>query len=85
MKPEEKAKELYNTLYKSLRGDLDFDAAEFYDIKRDAKQCALKCVAEILKTTPTEPNKGIKGEDVGDHMDQAEEFWEQVKEEIAKL
>jgi len=59
MTPKEKANEIYNNFYKG---------ADLYMF--EAKNCALICVNEILKTTLVSPNKS---------------FWNDVKSEIEKL
>lgn len=63
--PKEKAKELINRYLKILAGG-------FYDVREEAKQCALICVDEILS--------GSRLFYIEDY-----DYWREVKKEIELL
>ena len=74
MKSKEKAKELVDRFY-----DLQYDIVERVpdNIHQIAKQCALICVDEIMKTDWYIPN-------LSDAIDW-KIYWQEVKQEIEKL
>ena len=75
MTSKEKAEELVKLFYyPSLKWAL-----------KHAKECATKCVDEILKSNPTNPLKGGYIKLYSDMVDEAIEYWQQVKTEIETL
>jgi hypothetical protein len=77
MTPKEKAKELVDKFYQrfplkmnviTTRGDLSWE----YDSWKEAKQCALIAVNEILNQFTWTPSNGSS-------------YWQEVKQEIEKL
>jgi DNA-binding Lrp family transcriptional regulator len=77
MTPQEKAKDLFNKFYLVNSESLELETGE-YDLVlsldvRDAKQCALIAVDEILSI-----NSVDKDEDLSN-------YWESVKQEIENL
>ena len=86
MEAKEKAKELVDKHYKLI----DWDTTAKYEVKiAVAKQCALICVDEILKSDPLTPSKYntkvSKGEAYKQSETEAYHFWQEVKNEINKL
>ena len=88
MTPKEKAKELVDRYMRYVycymgSGMLTNDYDEIVALS-NAKQCALICVDEILKSNPIHV-----GDDfyfgVWEQRDKANEYWQQVKTEIEKL
>ena len=87
MTPKEKAVELYNK-YEQLGKDFTkgVSMAEF------AKQCALIAVDEIIKSEPRCPSD-VDWDDVGGthqyyyeaQREDADKYWQEVKQEIEKL
>ena len=87
MTPQEKAVELYNK-YEQLGKDFTkgVSMAEF------AKQCALIAVDEIIKSEPRCPSD-VDWDDVGGthqyyyeaQREDADKYWQEVKQEIEKL
>lgn len=73
MTPREKAKCLF---------DYYFPLCGHINQWEKAKQCALMCVEEILKASPSIPSMGI---DVWEDLRKAEKYWKEVKAEIEKL
>ena len=77
MIPKERAEDLVNT-YRMILMDEDTDCGNEILCTLIAKQCALICVDEIIKTCPQKEkeifaiSKGLK-------------FWKEVKKEIEKL
>ncbi len=55
------------------------------DVTADAKKCALICVEEIIQNNPTNPLKGGYIELYSDMIDEAIEYWQQVKTQIESL
>jgi len=49
------------------------------------KQCALIAVDEIIKASPTNPLKGGYIELYSDMVDEAIDYWQEVKQEIEEL
>lgn len=91
MTPKQKAKELVANFFKITPQPYSVSEAkglEFHDWDKDwtsnlAKQCALICVNQILKTSPikfklTPPNQPIQP--ISD-----KEYWQEVKQEIEKI
>jgi len=79
MTPKEKAKELYDKYEKII---LDANA-DSWGI--ESKQCALICVDEILKlNTWVDENYQRDNPKLID-IEDTEEFWQQVKQEIESL
>jgi hypothetical protein len=88
MKPKEKAKELLVNFY-----DIDVENPLEYGIEwKMAKQCALIAVDEILRSEPRSPSD-IDWDDVGGthqyyyeaQREEADNYWQEVKQEIEKL
>jgi len=87
MRPEEKAIELIEKYY--LLFSIELENTIDY---REAIQCALKAVDEIIKSDPRLPND-VNWNDVGRdynyyHLAQREEaleFWKQVKQELKRI
>ena len=75
--PEEKAKELVD----KFRNEFKWVEKDFpVDLYRDAKQCALICVDEIIESWAKyngEIDKSFYPEEI--------KYWQQVKESINKL
>lgn len=89
MTPEEKAKDLVENFYDAT-DDFPVQCGQYcqggyIDKKGLAKQCALMTVDEILASRPFYPHPEGYYELMSDRMDEAEKFWEEVKEEILKL
>jgi len=81
MTAKEKAEELVERF---LKGTYLIHSVNIKTIDQVAKKCALICVEEIIKSTPTSPcNNDIVYKKI--RRVQAKEFWEQVKQEIEKL
>lgn len=85
MTTEQKAKEIYDRmLYQIvLTGDVNPEQT-----KKRAKQCALICVKQILKSRPTYPYAheiGIEVRGLRSNIDFPEKYWQEVKQEIEKL
>ena len=88
MKPEEKAKELVDKFLKKTpvkdftKLTVEESGNELLRDLHVAKQCALICVEEILKSNPTEsysdPFIGIST-----HCEKS--YWKKVKQQIQKL
>jgi hypothetical protein len=78
MTPKEKAKELYFKMH-----------SQEQIVSKEAKQCALIAVDEIIKSNPLEPNDTsdwLQPEDwFSEANKSAEKYWEEVKQEIEKL
>ena len=90
MTPKEKAEELVGKCYDTFIND----KGEHYTgtAWRLSKQCALIAVEEILQSEPRTPSN-VDWDDVGGthqyyyeaQREEAEKFWQQVKQEIEKL
>jgi hypothetical protein len=81
--PKEKALEL---IIKFQSGYIENGFSyQFQNDENDAKHCALICVDEIIKSNPTNPLTGGYIELYSDMIDEAIEFWQEVKSEIEKL
>ena len=89
MTPKEKAEELVDKFYQrfplemdviTTRGDLSWE----YDNWKEAKQCALIAVDEILKVTAPYPDRF---EDYYQALEpkMTSEYWLELKKEIEKL
>jgi hypothetical protein len=100
MNAKEKAEELY-LKYRNYTNDCSSVNKPHEPIKyiielgmKDgrAKQCALIAVDEILKASPLNPNE-VDWDDCGgthqywyeEQREQAEKYWQEVKQEIKKL
>jgi len=90
MTPKEKAKELMHYYLKELlSAKYSINGFVINDL---AKQCALIAVEEILNSNPRYPNN-VDLDDVGGshahyyeaQFDDAEKYWEEVKQEIENL
>ena len=68
MSPAEKAKELVDKMTENF--PFDYDIA-----RRQAKQCAIICVDQIIMVTPA-----MRGDNI-----RIENYWQSVKQEIEKL
>jgi hypothetical protein len=68
MIPKEKAKELYFKMH-----------SQEQIVSKEAKQCALIAVDEIINASPIEPMTFLNG------MRSTIPYWEEVKKEIEKL
>ena len=79
--PKEEAKRLVEKFLKSQIQGLNKEGISVYEVveEKTAKQCALICVEEILKTTEAYYFKD--GEKVTHHPPK----WQQVKKEIESL
>jgi hypothetical protein len=80
MTPQEKAKELFDKFYLVNSESVELETGE-YDLvlsldARDAKQCALIAVDEIMKAV------GWEEMELGVDRDN---YWQEVKKEIEKL
>ena len=85
MTPKEKAEELYNSFLQILP-----DAVEI--CRATIKECALIAVDEILKSEPRYPSNVDWDDAGGTHQyyyeaqrEDAEKYWQEVKQEIEKL
>ena len=86
MKPKEKAEKLIKRYYR----DSDLLVEDLSWIQ--AKECALIAVDEILNSNPRYPNN-VDWDDVGcthayyyeAQFEEAEKYWEEVKQEINNL
>lgn len=95
--PKEKAKELYNKFfiitpqpYKEDTVEWEGKVLTFNEWDKDwtkkyAKQCALIAVDEIINSSPTNPLKGGYIELYSDMVDEAIEYYKEVKKEIELL
>ena len=87
MTPKEKAKELVKKFTLFSEGAIyDEETGEISLTPTDqAKQCALICVDEIMKSNPTvvEINKDFEPPSV--YYVSNEKYWQKVKQEIEKL
>lgn len=75
MSPQEQAKKIYSDMEDSING---LEGDEWYE---SAKQCAITCVEQIIKSRPLQPMNWDKN---NVPMPQIE-WWKQVKEELLKL
>ena len=80
MKAEEKAKEIVEMYLKVL-------AVGMYDVREEAKQCALICVDEIIKEALQMDEKWHDNEDapLTSVFNYSYEYWLEVRKEIEKL
>jgi hypothetical protein len=80
MKAEEKAKEIVEMYLKVLAGGM-------YDVREEAKQCALICVDEIIKEALQMDEKWHDNEDapLTSVFNYSYEYWLEVRKEIEKL
>ena len=80
MKAEEKAKEIVEMYLKVL-------AEGMYDVREEAKQCALICVDEIIKEALQMDEKWHDNEDapLTSVFNYSYEYWLEVRKEIEKL
>lgn len=81
MTPKEKAKDLYVKY-----------AVMWHSSTKDVKKCMLIAVEEIINSNPRYPNNVDWDDAGGTHayyyeaqFEEAEKYWEEVKEEIEKL
>jgi len=78
MTPKEKAKELYFKMH-----------SQEQIVSKEAKQCALIAVDEILKSSPLDPNNAEEWLQPEDWFSEAnisaEKYWQEVKKEIENL
>ena len=81
MTPKEKAEELVKKYGKTLKKDLKGGGYKYNVLH--AKQCALICVDEILKSVDTEYD--IFKENGANFKSGFLYYWQQVKTEIEKL
>ena len=77
MTPKEKAKELVSKMKEQFF--MEHDNVKILK----AKQCALICVDEIIKSSPTEPTDDRYNAD--DSIFFAKEYWQEAKQELEKL
>lgn len=84
--PKEKAKELFKDTY-TIIFDIDNGASVKHDQPRydAAKRAAVKTVDEIINSSPTNPLKGGYIELYSDMVDEAIEYYKEVKKEIELL
>ena len=78
MTPQEKAKELVN---KFIMNVLDRDGTSAMNLF-ETKQCVLLTIDEILKANPIIPLQFMLE---SESLDAANEYWQEVKEEIENL
>jgi hypothetical protein len=76
MDPKEKALELVQKYFKSNHQPYGF---------KDAKQCALIAVDEILEALKIDLDKDLSTIDVANFVSNKIIYWEEVKQEIEKL
>jgi hypothetical protein len=76
MTPKEKANLLVTNFIKHSRAEKDIKPIQ------SAKQCALIAVDEILKANPIIPLQFMLE---SESLDAANEYWQEVKQEIIKL
>ena len=97
MNPKEKAEELLRIIYNQMGMPLDCEWKDdcynkFKDRNGLAKACALIVVDEILRSEPRSPSN-VDWDDVGGthqyyyeaQREEADKYWQEVKEEIKKL
>jgi hypothetical protein len=90
MTPKEKAKELVK-LHKQILLRGQFQISGFY-IDQIAEECALIAVDEIINSEPRKPSD-VDWDEVGAthqyyyeaQIEEAQKFWQEVKQEIEKL
>ena len=91
MKEQEKAKEFVEKYLNYVSGwtttnkpnEIPSAQYEVYEMKLGrAKQCALIAVDEIIKSAPTKPGSYIT---IYQDEREANDYWEQVKQEIENL
>jgi hypothetical protein len=84
--PKEKAKELFKDMY-TIIFDIDNGASVMHDQARydAAKRAAVKTVDEIINSSPTNPLKGGYIGLYSDMVDEAIEYYKEVKQELEKL
>lgn len=77
MTPKEKAEELFNRFYiKAREGNVN------YNVKEDAKQCALIAVEEIINIPSIQV---AYAQGFSKKNKSTEAYWREVKQEIEKL
>jgi len=79
MTPKQKAKELYDKFFNKID---HFDA--HWDIEKQAKQCALICVDEIIEEYDLKITVICYDYD-RETWEEELEFWQEVKQEITNL
>lgn len=72
MTPKEKAKEIINKFLKTGM------------MIRQAKECALICVYEVISSSPSLPILADNGS-FGSDIEESTKWWKEVKEEILKI
>lgn len=85
MTAKDKAKELANKFYSINNKKGHKDATNPYISRDFAKECAIIAVSAIIESNPTSPLKGSYIEIFSDMVDEAIEFWTEVKQELEKL
>ena len=89
--PKEKARELADKLYQTTPNEAWYNppigsiTSKEYKAWEQAKQCALIAVDEIINSSPTNPLKGGYIELYSDMVDEAIEYYKEVKKEIELL
>lgn len=85
--PELKAKELVDKFMVHSKVGIDCNSyKEAATAKTEhAKQCALLCVDEIIKSDPSDPHDGQYYELNSDRIEQVIEYWNKVREAIINL
>ena len=83
MTPKEKAEELFNKFPEHTK--IFHEERGWEDYPEASKQCAIICVDEIIKNNPTNPLKSSYHLIYSDMVDEAIEFWQEVKKEIEAL
>lgn len=80
-----KAKELVEKYYSIVDSHyISIDRFRKEKMKK-ARQCATICVDEIIASRPTHTLTGVYFETLSDRIDEAMQYWESVRDEIAKL
>jgi hypothetical protein len=86
MTPKGKAIELVNKFNQyTVVCVTHYSNGKMEDNKKDAKQCALITVNEIIKSEPTQPLISGYFELYSDMLDESIKYWQEVKQEIEKL
>ena len=80
MTPKEKSEELIRKYY-TFGINKEGQTLSWYE----SKQCAIIAVDEIINSSPTTPLKGGYIELYSDMVDEAIDYWQQVKTEIGNL
>jgi len=96
MIPTEKAKELIDEFYQTTPNEAwinePLGVSEEYKAWKQAAQCALIAVKEILRSEPRSPSN-VDWDDVGGthqyyyeaQREEADKYWQEVKQELEKI